>query len=95
MKDKVTVKKIIIQVGDKELALTPDAARELRDALNELLEKPSTTYVPYPVPQPYPVRPWRYWEPTWIYGETTVTCGTTGAYTISASGDSDSIAVIS
>jgi hypothetical protein len=91
MKDKVAVKKIVIQVGEKELALTPEAAQELLDALKDLLEKPSVTYVPYPVSEPVR-RPYKFWEPVWIY----LPSGTTGSYTISASSDDpDAITVLS
>lgn len=48
------VKKIVIEVNKKELVLTPDEARSLRDVLNELIG--STTYFYQPI---YPM-PWVY-----------------------------------
>jgi hypothetical protein len=79
MKKKIEVTKVVIRIGDKPVELTIDQARELKDALNELLGSKETVYLPSsPViidrPYPYPYTP--YW---------TITYGNTGTVTYSAS----------
>ena len=67
MKEKVSIEKINIKIGEIEIALSPEAAAELKDLLNDLLgEKEKTVYVPNPYPV-YPYRPyrWDYWTVTW------------------------------
>jgi hypothetical protein len=71
MSKKIEVKKIVIQLGDKEAELTIEQARELKDALNELLGLKETVYLspsPIVVDRPY-TRPYSpYWSVT--YGNT-------------------------
>lgn len=70
---KKLIKKVVIELSGKDVELTLDQAKELQAALNELFgEKTRDIYIPkpHPVPEPYPVIPWRrpYWprpEPFW------------------------------
>jgi hypothetical protein len=64
MNKKVEVSKINIKIGKKEIPLSLNEAKELRDILNDTFGKQETVYLsgtPYPV---YP-RPYRYWYPTY------------------------------
>ena len=82
MDKKMELTKIIIKMSDKkELSLTPDEARELRDILDNLLGEKETVYIPQPYPllpyaPPYippcvPYRPYPgYW---WTDGTGTIT----------------------
>lgn len=71
---KTAIKKMVIELGGKDVELTMAQARELKEALDELFGEKVREIVrpqPYPVPEPYPVIPWRrpYWpwrEPIWI-----------------------------
>jgi hypothetical protein len=85
---KIGVSKIVIQMGDKEATLTVEQAKELRDALNELLgervverviEKQS--YYPY-YPQPY------VYVPSVLYGNVSMP-----TYEITCSGDTRTISI--
>ena len=53
------VKKIVIQMGKKDVELTLDEAKELRNALDDLFPMKSGPII-VPV---YPSWPYRYWEP--------------------------------
>lgn len=58
------VKKIVIEVGKREMTLSPKEAEELRDVLNEVLGQDRITTLPYPVSVERPIYPyWRrqYW----------------------------------
>lgn len=77
MKNKTTIKKMVIELNGKDVELTMDQARELQVALNELFEEKIREVIkpqPYPVPEPYPVYPqpwrrpyrWPWNEPIWI-----------------------------
>lgn len=79
MSKSAKVKQIVIQIGETELSLKPDEARELMNALKELLEpEEKTTYVPYPVYPEY--RRWVWTGPYW-----SITApNTAGQYTITA-----------
>lgn len=82
MNKKIEIKKVVIQIGDKEAELTIEQARELKDALNELLGKKETVYLPSSpviIERPYP-RP--YWATTW--GNTS---GISGSVTYSLRND--------
>ncbi len=66
------VKKIVIEIGKREVSMTPAEARALRDALDDVLggaritvtpSVPAPYPVPYPVPYERPARRW--WEPVW------------------------------
>ncbi len=61
------IKKIIIEVGGKEIELTPKQAKRLYDELDELYGKDTDTV--YPVIPYYPYR-WRYpWNPPYYIGD--------------------------
>lgn len=65
--EEIQVTKIIIKMGEKDAELTIEQARQLKDALVELLgEKEKTVYIPSPyiVERPYPYR-YPYWYVTW------------------------------
>lgn len=77
------IKKIELDIDGVGITLTPEQARKLQGALNELLgvEK-EKEYIPspYPVPQPYPVyppyRPGRWTDIVWTWPTTgTITVG--------------------
>lgn len=68
MKDKVEIKKVVINIGGKELNLTVEEAKELRDLLNGTFGEKETIYIPqYPVYPDNPYYPWRYWKVDWQY----------------------------
>ena len=73
---KNIIKKIELDIDGKVVRLTPEQAKKLKSALDELFgKKVEKEYVPYP--QPYPVIPWRrIWA--WDYRPTyyTTTSGT-------------------
>lgn len=67
MSKKIEVTKIVIRIGDKESELTIAQARELKDALNELLGTKETVFVPSSpviIERPY-THPFPYWTVTW------------------------------
>lgn len=64
------IKKIELDLGGKTVTLTPEQAKNLKDALDDLFGKEiivkkeyihDSFPVPYPVPYREPLRP--YWEP--------------------------------
>lgn len=70
------VKKVVIRIGERDIEFTPEEARDLKKALDDLFGKvmekvKEKEYVPYPVyPWGYPYRyTWPYYDP-WI-----TTCG--------------------
>jgi len=85
MKTKVTIDKITVSIGDKQLELTLDEAKSLHQELDNLLAKhfpvfptPVVINQPYPVPC-YPHRPiWDRWETT-CGGLSSRLSGTSGA----------------
>ena len=67
---EISISKIVIKIGKKEIELSPEEAKELQNVLQETLGKNNTVYIPkpypvYPNPNPYP-----YHIPYW-----TVTVG--------------------
>lgn len=68
---KIEVKKIVLEIGNNEINLSVDDAKELRRVLDELLSNQQTTVYP----------PW-YWYSNTTYGQWTVTCGDSGTLTI-------------
>jgi hypothetical protein len=61
------IKKIELDLGGKKVALTPEQAKNLKDALDELFEKEvikEKEYVPYYPPYRYPFF-WE-WQPYWV-----------------------------
>ena len=57
------IKKIVLEVGGVELSLSPEDAKTLQNALNELFPVPARQQIQL-IPQPYPVypRPWHWYE---------------------------------
>lgn len=71
MNEKAEVKKIVLDLGDKEIDLTPKQARMLADILGEMFSPKVQIY-----PQPFPVyveRPF-YWPYQYDY----TWCGASG-----------------
>jgi len=73
------IKELKLQLGQKEVVLTMDEAKKLKEALDELFDK-EIINVPTPYPLPYPVypEPWHWrrpYEPIW-----TTTTGCTVRY---------------
>lgn len=58
---KVEISRINIQIGDREISLTLDEARQLRDKLNDALGK-TEWIVTMPVNPPYPPKNVPYWR---------------------------------
>ena len=73
MEKKVEVKKIVLKVGNQEIELDMDKARELRDVLNLILGEGKEIITLPPVTIPYPVYPdgWHWIPPERIYPPTT------------------------
>lgn len=64
------VKKVVIQIGQKEITLDVEEAKALKEALDGLFAQAQVVTIPqpYPVPvQPYPVpvQPYRWDWPWW------------------------------
>lgn len=82
------IKKIVIEVGGVELSLSPEDAKTLKQALDELF--PTKSHVQY-IPSPYPVypRPWRWYEygggVLSLYSQTTTDGSTSPKINLSAS----------
>ena len=78
------IKKIELDLGGKTISLTPQQAKNLKDALDDLFGKEIIKVIekeyirdsyplPYPLPQPYPIyprRPYWEWEPHYLTGTT-------------------------
>lgn len=79
---EIKVSEVVIEIGTKKVSLTPDQARELRDALSQLLgaEKEIVKEREHNYPNPYP---WRWWTvyPQWG----TISNAETGSYTLTFS----------
>ena len=73
---KNSIKKIVLDLGGKEVTLTLEQAKRLHELLNELCgEKKKIEYVP--VRYPY----WDWYRPIWRYDSPTYTSGgTSSAY---------------
>lgn len=69
---KATVKKLVVELNGKDIELTMAQARELFVALGELFQEKTRDVF---IPQPYPVRPYRWpWrEPYWLCSSGAVT----------------------
>ena len=73
----VDISRVVIDIGGKEIELSLDEAKELKDILNETF---GNKQEPIYIPSPYPVyEPWRYrhWEPYRITCGNTITFSTT------------------
>jgi hypothetical protein len=64
MSDKTEIKKIVIELEGKELNLTVESAKKLKELLNELFKDRETVYIPI---DRYIPRPW-HWDRWTIYG---------------------------
>lgn len=64
MSKEIKINRLILTIGKKELELTPDEARKLKDELNNLLgfhypqPHPIIIERPVPVGPPLPYSPW-------------------------------------
>jgi hypothetical protein len=87
MSKKIEIKKVVIQIGDKEAELTIEQARELKDALIDLLGKKETVYLPAsPVVIERPYYPhYPNWTVTWDGTRTNPTTYPGGTITYSLS----------
>ena len=59
------IKELKLQLGKKEVVLTVEEAKKLKEALDELFGKEVVKEVPVPYPYPYPV--WQWWYPNWTF----------------------------
>ena len=55
-----TVEKVVLKIGDKEISLSIEEAKQLKGILSDLFGKKEIQYTPYPVVEkiPYYPRPW-------------------------------------
>jgi len=81
----VEITKVVVKMGETEVGLSINQARELLEALSDLLgeEKGETVYIP----QPYPVYPytrphWEYVQPWITYSDNTQYCSGTVTYNL-------------
>lgn len=82
-----SIKKIVLEVGGVELSLTPEDAKTLQAALNELFQKKEIQYVPSPYPTvTVTPRPWRWYEygPVYSLLSTTTSAGSSTGGTTTA-----------
>ena len=94
----VELKKLVVKIHGKELELTPQEAKELKEILNALFEESEkiekVVVQPYPYPVPYPykeiiyIKPWE-WHYTypWITYNGTVSTATGNITTNTAISD--------
>jgi hypothetical protein len=82
---KIEIKKLVLQIGEREITLTPAEAEKLHAALGELFsDKQAPALVIketqlIPVAAPYPLYiPGPYYTPIWYWQGPTITCTTTG-----------------
>jgi len=83
MSDKAEIKKVVLQLDDKEIELSVEQAKKLKSLLNELFGKEKETiFIDRYVPNPYPVYPqpyyWRWDSQIYSAGATGATGGTMG-----------------
>ena len=57
------LKKLILEIGKKEIELTEKEARQLKDALADLFGSKETVYVPQIVERWRDSPWWPYWQP--------------------------------
>lgn len=84
MSKAVKIDRIVIRIGDKEIPLSLDEAKELKDILNRTFGAEKTVYTPAPlvvIERPYyPTFPTFPNYPHWY-----ITCGDSGTATYSLS----------
>lgn len=77
-KSVVAIKKIDIQIGDVSISLTPEEAKDLKLALDNLYPHQQTTFIPLPYPAYPAVRelPWYKYTSTsdFVYKSNNVSC---------------------
>lgn len=68
METKAEIKKVVLKINDKEISLTVEEAKKLKELLGTLfggdiikIEK-EKEYIPYPQPYPVPYYPRPYWD---------------------------------
>jgi len=69
------VKKIVLKIDDKEVSLTPEQVKKLKELLNDLFGKEIIKVVTQEIHHDhynYPI--WRYYEPPYIPNGTVVYC---------------------
>ena len=80
----VTVKELIIKIGDKEIKLSVEDAKSLMKILEDVFGETKTitispsaspTYIPYPYPV-YPYTPYPTWTTSWTHDNLNYTVGT-------------------
>lgn len=65
MKAKVTVEKVVVQLGERVLELTLEEARALKQVLNDTLEPKITWTPPVVIERHYDTWPDRWPQPIW------------------------------
>jgi hypothetical protein len=66
---KVKINKIVIEIGNQKISLSPEEAKELREVLNDLYGYPKKEYEILPIfPEPYTAPRKQWWEdqPLWF-----------------------------
>lgn len=62
--EKTEIKKLVLEIGGKEMTVSVEDAKKLHEALSELFGKTKSETVYWPIYRDrYIERPWRYWEP--------------------------------
>lgn len=56
-----SIEKVVIKIGDQEIPLSLEEAKELQAILNETFPKKEKEYIPYP--SPIVINPWRPYYP--------------------------------
>ena len=81
MDTKVEIKKVVIKIGDKELSLSIDEAKELKTILNQTFGGGETIYVPTVIRE-YPPYVYPHWTIT--YGDSNTKDYSSGTMLFSA-----------
>lgn len=75
---EIAIKKLVIKMGDKEVSITMDEAKKLKEALEELFGKQimTTTIMEehHHHHDHYPTRPFYPYQPYWVYTDTKYLC---------------------
>jgi hypothetical protein len=79
------IKKIVLQIGEKEIELSLDEAKELKKILGDLFKEKETVYVPSPYPvYPYFPNIWRVTYNPLDNGITYVSSGSSTSATLTS-----------